>query len=240
MAEAESLLSQAEQAYSIGDYSRALELAEEAKAKAEATTEEAQSAENTIAEAKSVISQEKLNGLDTAKAETLLSQAEQAYSIGDYNRAIGLAEEAKAKAEATTEDAQSAENTIAEAKSVISQEKLNGLDMAKAEALLSQAEQAYSIGDYSRAFELAEEAKTLALDIDSDGIPNDSDFAPTIKNVNIYAGAAVLLVVLAVVTRSGLKWSGRRRIKRQEEKRSREKMKQDILDKIEEVTGEED
>ncbi|MDY6865117.1 MAG: hypothetical protein SVY15_03990 [Halobacteriota archaeon] len=106
--------------------------------------------------------------------------------------------------------------------------------MAQTETLLSQAQTAFNGGDYSRARSLAEDAGALTYDIDSDGIPNDSDFSPEIINNYIYASAAILL---AVATGSGLKWSARHRIKRQEKER-REKMKQDILDMIDEVIKE--
>lgn len=71
--------------------------------------------------------------------------------------------------------------------------------MQEAEFLLSQAEEAFDAGDYKKAKEIAENAKTLALDIDQDGVPNDSDFAPTIKNIYVYSAGAVLVTAFAGV-----------------------------------------
>ena len=63
--------------------------------------------------------------------------------------------------------------------------------------MLSQAEQAFSAGDYAEARDLAYRAKALALDIDQDGVPNDSDFAPTINNIYVYGAGAVLVTAFA-------------------------------------------
>ncbi len=86
---------------------------------------------------------------------------------------------------------------IENAKEAISSVREKGYNVKEAESLLSQAEQAFSAGDYAEARELAYRAKALALDIDQDGVPNDSDFAPTIKNIYVYGAVAVLVIAFA-------------------------------------------
>jgi len=63
---------------------------------------------------------------------------------------------------------------IENAKEAISSARGKGYNVKEAESLLSQAEQAFGAGDYAEARELAYRAKALALDIDQDGVPNDS------------------------------------------------------------------
>lgn len=57
------------------------------------------SAKTAIAAAKTKISEANTRGSDTAQAELLLEEAEQAFESGDYNKAKELANEAKKKAE---------------------------------------------------------------------------------------------------------------------------------------------
>jgi len=86
---------------------------------------------------------------------------------------------------------------IENAKEAISSVREKGYNVKEAESLLSQAEQAFGAGDYAEARELAYRANALALDIDQDGVPNDSDFAPTIKNIYVYGAIAVLVIAFA-------------------------------------------
>ena len=79
-------------------------------------------------------------------------------------------------------------------------ERTKGFNVVEAEALLPQAEQAFGTGDYARAKELANQAKAFALDIDGDDVPNNSDFAPTIKNVYVYGVAVSLTLASACFT----------------------------------------
>jgi hypothetical protein len=189
---------------------------------------------------------EKSRGFNVGEAESILSQAEDAFNSGDYSKATDLAEEAKSKAESIGMEASAATTAVNKAESIIFHERHRGFNVSEAESILSQAEDAFNSGDYSRASELADQAKPIALDIDGDGTPNNADFAPDINNYLIYAGVA-FLVGLVVVSIAGLKIREGRRLERQrreeerrrieeEEKQRKEKMKQDILDVIEEVT----
>jgi len=138
-------------------------------------------------------------------------------------------------------------NLVDKAKNVVESEKLKGFDMDDAESLLSQANQALKNENYEIAYDLAKEAKSHALDIDQDGISNDTDFNPTINNYLIYAGTIVILIGSIITLRTGLKKLNKVRLKRQhlaEVKHMKgkakglyqESMKQEILDMIEEAT----
>ena len=65
-----------------------------------------------------------------------------------------------------------------------------------AEDLLSQAEAKFNAGFYKEAIELAEKARSVALDIDQDGVLNEEDFAPYTHNSLITMGAAGLVITL--------------------------------------------
>jgi len=104
-------------------------------------------------------------------------------------------------------------NLITYADSVIEKEKSKGFVVAEAESLLSQAENAFSSKNYVKAKELADKSYSLATDIDQDGVTNDEDFAPTIKNIYIYAGTPFALLVLAALTKVSLDVRKRRKIK---------------------------
>jgi hypothetical protein len=108
----------------------------------------------------------------------------------------------------------------------VSQEKSRGLNVAAAEDLLTQAQQAFQSENYQTALELAMEAKIHAVDIDGDGVPNDKDFAPTIKNIHIYAGASAFVFVLIVSSSSvlTLRWR-RKRAENERMERAREEQR---------------
>jgi|GEM_PF-543421 len=162
IAEAESLLSQAEQAFGAGNYTTAKSLAKQAKEKAEEIDKLASSAKNAVEDAKSTIHNKESKGI---YLESLLFQAEQAFNSGDYSNAESLAEQAKEEAEEIDKNANDANSAIVKAKSAIAQEKSRGFAVAEAEGVLSRAENAFSNGDYLTAKSLAEKAYFLALDI---------------------------------------------------------------------------
>ncbi|CAD6494022.1 MAG: hypothetical protein LAKADJCE_00617 [Candidatus Argoarchaeum ethanivorans] len=202
---------------------------------------------SAIGEAKKVVESERMEGFNMDEAETLLSNAEDAFDTGNYVKASELANAAKDRGESIPNEASAAENAIAEVESAIHQEESKGFNPVEAESLLSQAEEAFSTGEYIKASELADKAKDHALDIDQDGVSNDADFAPTINNYLIYAGAAILLVVLVIAIITGLKAIQRFKLERERnEERRRERLRQEaeerrrmiqkIIDKIKEVT----
>ena len=210
---------------------------------------------NAIKEVKKAVELGKSKGFNMAEAETMLSNAEDAFGTGNYAKASELADAAKASAESIAKRVSSAENAINEVESVIHQEESKGFNLVEAKSLLSHAKEAFSTGNYTKASELAENAKTQALDIDQDGVTNEEDFAPTIENIYIYTGAVILLIGSVVTIRVGSKWwerfkiesqrkeQKRRRVEEEKrrteeaESRRREAMKQNVLDMIEEVTN---
>lgn len=168
-------------------------------------------AKSVIAEAKNLVESERAKGFNLAEANVLISQAEQAFSSGEYTKAKELADQAKVRAEKELEAAKAraekeldTANTVTEAESIIYQEKMKGFNVAEAEALLSQAEQSFEVGNYEEAKALAENAAAMALDIDQDGVANEEDFVPTIKNVYIYAAIPVAILLLIGVVKAGL------------------------------------
>lgn len=117
---------------------------------------------------------------------------------------------------------------IEEIKSLISQEKSKGFNVEEAEKLLSQAQTAFSQGEYSKAISLAEKAKSLAIDIDRDGVTNEEDFAPYINNYLIYAGAVVFLISFSIGISAYLK-------RRRAMKEAYEREKAEIIAMIDEA-----
>lgn len=91
-----------------------------------------------------------------------------------------------------------AKKAIEEAESAISKAKSMGLNPEEAVNKLNQAKQEFSNGNYDKAVELANQAYSLAIDVDKDGIPNEKDFAPSINNNYIYATSAVSLATIAI------------------------------------------
>ncbi|MCD6255993.1 MAG: hypothetical protein J7J44_06960 [Deltaproteobacteria bacterium] len=219
--EAEEQLSEAEQAFDTKDYKKAKEFAQRAIELTAKLEMDAKAAEESIGTAKSIISDAKSKGFKLSDAENFLSQAENALNSGDYTNAKSLAEQAKEKAEEISKLATPAKDAIDDAKSAIPAERSKGFYSTEADSLLSQAEEAFKQGKYKKAKLLAENATALALDIDQDGVSNEEDFAPTIKNIYIYAGTPFALLVLAALTKVSLDVRKRGKIKRLEKQKIR-------------------
>ncbi|MCL0069161.1 hypothetical protein M1N85_00350 [Dehalococcoidia bacterium] len=231
MAEAEDLLGQAERALAGGDFGRAKTLAEQAKTTAETIKRDGEAAIEGIEQAREAIRAAELRGLNVAMAEALLSDAEGAFAAGDYGKAISLAEHAVTTAETIKRDGELAIEGIEQAREAIRAAELRGFNVAMAEALLSDSEEAFEDADYKTAFELATRAKSLAMDLDQDGVVNYRDFAPTINNNHIYMGALAFAVSLSI----GIFSYGR---KKKAEKEEIEGKKRAILAMIDEVVNE--
>jgi tetratricopeptide (TPR) repeat protein len=92
-----------------------------------------------------------------------------------------------------------ARRAIEAATTAISNEKSKGFIATDAEDLLSRAKTLFNLGDYLEAKRLADQAYSLAIDVDQDNVPNSDDFSPYINNSHIYAGVAgsFLAAVLA-------------------------------------------
>lgn len=190
-----------------------------------------------IEEARNAILSEKNKGYNIQEAESLLTQAENEFKAGDYSKANELALKAKEKALQIAKQAEMSKKAMEEARNTVLSEKNKGYNIHEAESLLSQAEEAFDAGDYKKAKEMAENAKTLALDIDGDGVPNDSDFAPTIKNIYIYAGTPTALLVLAALTKVSLDVRRKRikeRLERERKRREEERRRKEYEQKMKE------
>ncbi|MCL0088467.1 hypothetical protein M1N87_01415, partial [Dehalococcoidia bacterium] len=230
MGEAESLLGQAERALAGGDFGRAKTLAEQAKTTAEAIKRDGEAAIEGIEQAREAIGVAQLGGFNVAMAEALLSDAEGAFAAGDYGKAISLAEQARTTAETIKRDGEAAIEGIEQAREAIRVAELRGFNVAMAEALLSDSEEAFEDADYKTAFEMATRAQSLAMDLDQDGVVNYRDFAPTINNNHIYMGALAFAVSLSI----GIFSYGR---KKKAEKEEIEGKKRAILEMIDEVVN---
>ena len=103
-----------------------------------------------------------------------------------------------------------------------------------ANTFISQAEEAFTAGADTKARELAEQAEDLDPDMDGDGVINYSDFAPSINNYYIYAGG-IFLVCLVMTLKKSLKIKDVFKLKREKERRRKDKMKQEILNMVDEV-----
>ncbi len=136
---------------------------------------------------------------------------------------------------------------IKEATSAIELEKSNGFDVGDAEKILTQTKKALKESDYLSILKLANQSKSLAFDIDGDGIPNNSDFAPSINNNYIYSVTAIFMIGSVIAIRTGLKqrknqelerqrFTAERQRKEEEVRMQIETQKQIILDMIDEAT----
>ncbi|MDD4496987.1 MAG: serine/threonine-protein kinase, partial [Methanosarcinaceae archaeon] len=126
-------------------------------------------------------------------AESLLSQAITSLNSGNHERVFELVDQAQK----IIFGIKNAYNFTHEVSVLVDSEASKGFDVSSAESLLSQAESSLvNSGDYERTLDLANQARTLAPDIDRDGLPNKKDFAPSINNNYLYAGAGVSLIAL--------------------------------------------
>lgn len=192
--------------------------------------------QDTIKIAKETIAIAGLKGLNVTYPESLLPQAEQSFNHGDYKKAKKLASNAKIYAFEIEAESMQSSFVVSEANAIIEQEKAKGFDAGAAENLLIQAKQALYNRDHINALQLANQSKALAFDIDGDGVPNSDDFAPSINNSYIYSSAAIFLVGSVIALRTHQRLANERRKLKERERESKERMKQEILAKIDEIT----
>ena len=169
---AENLLNQAEEAFNGGNYTKAQKLAEQAKLAAQKAE-----AETAIQDAEVALNEASEKGIDVSEAQSFLTQANQAFNIGDYVKATEYALEAKENCLNTVEQARTqamrsineANQSIAKAEGLIVSAKDAGIetgtyedDLDDARKLLEAAVRLYNDGRYTDAEENADDAKTKA------------------------------------------------------------------------------
>lgn len=144
-----------------------------------------EAAQAAITDAETTINAIKANGTLTTAAESLLAQADAAFTAGDYAQAAQLAAQAKTSALTTEAMAQSALDSIERATTAVQDARDEGRtsNIAAAEATLAQAEGSYSSGDYAAAKTGADQAYEQAR-----------ASSRTVDYTLIIAGVAILLV----------------------------------------------
>lgn len=147
-----------------------------------------------ITDAESAINQAKSSGIIVTSAEALLLKAKNFYSTDNYVSAEDYAGQARNAVTAITALASDADSAIKTAITSIdkatTEGRTNGLDAAT--ALLSQAQTAYSDGNYTKASSTASQATSKA------------NSATTLQNnldLILGAGIVVALILLTVVIR---------------------------------------
>lgn len=147
---------------------------------------------------KSMVSKASSEGFNISDVEVqyILSQADKAFLTGNYSDAIRLADAGGKKVEYNYVRGVEAKKKINTTKEAIEITRSQNLGVSNEESLLHQAEQAFSDGRYYEAIRLADQAYSIAFDMDQDGLPNTEDFLPAIPNNYIYAGFGVGLVIL--------------------------------------------
>jgi len=226
LTEAESLFTQSENAFKKGNYTKAKDLAEQARNKAIKTGKEANDATSSINKANSTISQEKSKKVIIAEAEFLFTQSENVFKKGNYTKAKDLAEQARNKAIKTGKEANDAYLLINKIRTAISKDEysyiFNKPIETLLESLLSQSGDAYKKGNYWEAYILAKKGYAIAIDVDQDGVPNKEDFIPTIKNTYIYISLNILFINFIII----LFYIRRKRVITTKINNYREKLKQ--------------
>jgi uncharacterized membrane protein len=103
-------------------------------------------------------------GINITEAETKLTEALDAFNLGNYVEAETLGNEAKTLAIQINQTATQAQSQIDEAEDAITnaQNEVRILGLTEAQDLLNQANSAYDNGDYTQASNLAIQAKTKA------------------------------------------------------------------------------
>lgn len=156
MSAANSLLVQAGETLNGGEFKEAFELAHEAE------NVSRKDVQNPFEEARNVIESEKAKGFDLSSAESLLSNAEEALNVGNYEQASEFAEQARDLALKFN----AADKHVQEVRELVSSEETKDFDLSSAESLLSQAEESLIEGNYEEAFENADKAQKIVLSIE--------------------------------------------------------------------------
>lgn len=155
------------------------------------------SAEKTIADYKS-------KGIVVSGAEGKLAEAKKAFDNGKYADAETTANDAKAIANNANQNADLAGKALSEAEAAIKESNDQRFDVSKAQELFSQAGQEYVNGNYDKALSLAQQAKTIALDVRNVKTNNSTDQA--------YVVAAIIGASAAGAAGAALYMRSRKRI----------------------------
>jgi uncharacterized membrane protein len=117
-----------------------------------------------ISTAERAITDYESKGIVVNDAKNKLDEAKKAFDEGKYADAERLANEAKSTADSINDSAENASKVLSEAGKTIGESRDKGFDVTNAEQLHTQAEEEYANGNYDKALNLAESAKTAALD----------------------------------------------------------------------------
>jgi len=147
-----------------------------------------------ITDAENAVNQAKSSGIIVTSAEAILSKAKKFYSTGNYISAEDYAGQARNAVTTITAIASDADSAIKTASTSIDKAKTegrtNGLDAAS--SLLSQAQTAYSAGNYTKASSTASQATSKA-DLATNPQSN--------LDLILGAGTVFAIILLAVVIR---------------------------------------
>ena len=196
-----------------------------AKAKADEAVELVEKALEAISSAEEAV-KSAWSLCNASEAESLLAAAREAYGEEDFGEARRLAEQARAVAEDEAGRAREALNAISAAEEAVKAVKGRYGCSGGAEALLEMAREAFKQEEYEEAVKLAEKAVEATRDVDGDGVPNDVDIVPTVKNVYVYAVLGVTGFVVAVLVIARVR------------SRKYRRHKEGVLELIDEIIGE--
>ena len=126
-------------------------------------------------------------------------------------------------------DIEGCTDIIGGAKGVMESDNTPDVDPVMTSTPSPQPDEASTTEDDMSAGQLTKQDNLPSRDTDGNGVSNNSDSAPTVNNYYIYAGG-ILLVGLVITLRKGLK---------AKERRHKDRMKQEILDMIDEINREE-
>ncbi len=175
VSDAENMLNIAKSEYSSGLYSAAKEHADQAyNLTQEAISQAKEDAWSAIEDANETINQARTLGLNTSMAESLLSKALENYTGGYYPTAEQIARNAENVAMNLLKR-YNASVAIENATEIIKMAKEAGANTTYAEDLLNQAREALNSGDYTKAQELAEQAKLAAMKAEAEAVIKDAE-----------------------------------------------------------------
>lgn len=183
---AQSLILKAEDALMTGEYEKAYETADEAKA----IVFELRDISKRIGDVEDKIESEKPNGYSMDETEALLLEAKDALNRGDYERAL----EITYQVENILTDLEQMKFQFEEIKNELKAEELKGSNVEHANSLLSEAEENLYRGEYDRTDEILKKIRILPPDRDRDGIPDSTDLVPSINDFYLYMGGGVFLI----------------------------------------------